>query len=225
MVEPDAVASRGPVSEQVFARIMSELVTLTIEPGERITVDALARRFGLSQTPVREALGRLEADGLVVKTHLRGYRAAPALTKREFIEMFDVRLLLEPFAARQAARLGTTEQFAELQAANDRAAKILTAAEEQPRHSEFATLDERIHDMLARASGNRLVQGQLARLHPQLHIFRLRLGHTVVQEAIDEHQRIIDAVVRRDEHVAEGAMRSHVENSYRRILENLDGSD
>lgn len=63
----------GDVYEAIFAQLMS----LKIAPGARITVDSLVREFNVSQTPIREALGRLEGEGLVLKTHLIGYRAAP----------------------------------------------------------------------------------------------------------------------------------------------------
>jgi len=66
----------GDVYEAIFAQLMS----LKIAPGARITVDSLAREFNVSQTPIREALGRLEGEGLVLKTHLIGFRAAPQIT-------------------------------------------------------------------------------------------------------------------------------------------------
>ncbi|TIV72373.1 MAG: GntR family transcriptional regulator, partial [Mesorhizobium sp.] len=88
----------GDVYEAIFAQLMS----LKIPPGSRITVDNLVREFDVSHTPIREALGRLEGEGLVVKTHLIGYRAAPQITRRRFDELYELRLLLEPAAAAKA---------------------------------------------------------------------------------------------------------------------------
>lgn len=70
----------GDVYEAIFAQLMS----LKIPPGARITVDSLVKEFNVSQTPIREALGRLEGEGLVVKQHLIGFRAAPQITRRRF---------------------------------------------------------------------------------------------------------------------------------------------
>src|SRR5262245_61848983 len=77
-------------------------MSLQIAPGSRITVDGLVRELEVSHTPIREALGRLEGEGLVVKTHLVGYSAAPQITRRQFEELYELRLLLEPDAARRA---------------------------------------------------------------------------------------------------------------------------
>ena len=74
-------------------------MALRIAPGSRITVDNLVRELNVSQTPIREALGRLEGEGLVIKTHLIGYSAAPQISRRRFDELYELRLLLEPEAA------------------------------------------------------------------------------------------------------------------------------
>ena len=96
----------GDVYEAIFAQLMS----LKIAPGARITVDSLVREFNVSQTPIREALGRLEGEGLVQKTHLIGYRAAPQITKRQLDEIYELRLRLEPYSAAKAAtRLDDTK--------------------------------------------------------------------------------------------------------------------
>ncbi|MDO8361162.1 MAG: GntR family transcriptional regulator, partial [Devosia sp.] len=88
----------GGVYETIFSRLMA----LKIAPGSKITVDNLARELRVSHTPIREALGRLEGEGLVVQTHLIGYRAAPQIERRQFEELYELRLLLEPDAAQRA---------------------------------------------------------------------------------------------------------------------------
>src|SRR4051812_10810655 len=75
-------------------------------PGDRLNIDALARQLAVSPTPVREALARLESDGLVRKRPLIGYTVAPVLTRQEFEELYDMRLILETAAARRAAGVG-----------------------------------------------------------------------------------------------------------------------
>ena len=92
------------LADDVYGAIFNKLMSLEIAPGSRITVDGLVRELEVSHTPIREALGRLEGEGLVVKTHLVGYSATPQITRRHFDELYQLRLLLEPDAARQAAR-------------------------------------------------------------------------------------------------------------------------
>ena len=90
------------------------LMSLEIQPGERISVDKVARDLDISQTPVREALSQLEVQGLVVKVHLSGYRAAPQLTRKQFDDLCEVRLLIEPPAAAKAAQRISAETFDEI---------------------------------------------------------------------------------------------------------------
>lgn len=87
----------------VYARIKAMILDGTVPPGERITIDRMARELGVSQTPVREAMQRLEGDKLVRTRQPRGYATTPLLTKRDLEMMIEVRLLLEPWAARMAA--------------------------------------------------------------------------------------------------------------------------
>ena len=91
------------VSNDVYDAIYEHLMSLEIAPGARIPIDILARDLSVSQTPVREALSRLEREGLVGKLHLVGYSAAPQLTRKQFDDLYEFRLLLEPEGARHAA--------------------------------------------------------------------------------------------------------------------------
>src|SRR5690348_10241166 len=105
--------SKG-LADDVYGAIFNKLMGLEIAPGARISVDGLVRQLGVSHTPIREALGRLEGEGLVVKTHLFGYSAAPQITRRRFDELYELRLLLEPDAARRAAHRIDEERMRKL---------------------------------------------------------------------------------------------------------------
>src|SRR5919198_1312238 len=112
------------LADAVYEAIFNKLVSLDIAPGARITVDGLVRELEVSHTPIREALGRLEAEGLVVKTHLVGYSAAPQITRRHFDELYDLRMRLEPDAARRAARCVSPERMRKLRDAAERMRKL-----------------------------------------------------------------------------------------------------
>src|SRR6476660_5258141 len=90
--------------EEVFALIRADIMSLRIPPDTRISIDSLARELGVSQTPIREALSMLEAIGLVTKRRFIGYCSAPKLNRKQFEELFEVRSLIEPYAARCAAQ-------------------------------------------------------------------------------------------------------------------------
>ena len=90
--------SQGFVDE-VYELIRADIMSLRIAPDTRISIDELARQIGVSQTPIREALSRLEAVGLVTKRHFAGYCSAPQITRQQLDELYELRLLLEPYAA------------------------------------------------------------------------------------------------------------------------------
>ena len=203
----------GDVYEAIFAQLMS----LKIPPGSRITVDALVKEFNVSQTPIREALGRLEGEGLVVKQHLIGFRAAPQITRRRFDELYEMRLLLEPHAARAAATVLDPEKLALLSDAAGTMARR-EGKDDRSRYSSFARQDAAFHDMILAFAGNELIRHTLAFQHTHFHIFRLMFHARVTEEALDEHEAILAAFAARDPDAAEKAMRIHIEHSRDRLL-------
>ena len=200
--------------EEVFGLIRADIMSLRIPPDTRISIDSLARELGVSQTPIREALSMLEATGLVTKRHFVGYCSAPQLNRKQFDELYEVRLLIEPYAARCAAERMTDEELEQLRAL----ANSMEPGESRTSYDRFADQDSKLHDMIALGSGNRLIQESLARLHTHLHIFRLRFHSEVTREAYAEHAKLIEALTRRNPEKAEAAMRAHIEKSYKRLV-------
>ena len=210
---------RRPVglSEEVYNAIFARLMSLQIAPGDRITSDALARDLCVSHTPVREALGRLESEGLIHKTHLVGYRAASQLTRKQFEDLYDLRLLLEPYIAAKAAQNMTPAHLDTL----TRLAAEMSGEGGALAYGRFAQLDKQFHDEIARAAANEIVEEALSRLHTHVHLFRLMYNATVTGEALKEHAAIIDAFERGDAAAAADVMRAHVEKSRARFLATL----
>src|SRR5689334_22138989 len=104
---PRPLAPRQALADDMYEAIKALVMDHVIAPGARVNIDWLARELGVSQTPIREALARLESDGLVTKAPLRGYSATALLTRAEVDELFQFRLLIEPWAAARAAELAT----------------------------------------------------------------------------------------------------------------------
>lgn len=216
MAVPSAVAGllRRParLGDEVYSAIFARIMSLEIAPGAKITVDAMARQLGVSQTPIREALARLESEGLVNKTHLIGYSAAPQLSARQFTDLYELRLLLEPFAARRCAETMPKEVIGQLEALCAEM-EALAHNEGLDSYAQFAQLDMAFHDQIAVSAGNELVVEALARLHTHVHLFRLLFHARVTKSAIDEHEKVLTAIKARDPDAAEAAMREHIERS------------
>lgn len=203
-------------ADDVYEAIFRQLMALKIAPGARISVDGLVRELNVSQTPIREALSRLEAEGLVQKTHLIGYSAAPQITKRDFNELYELRLCLEPFAAK-AATLNLDADV--LVALKEAATQMMMrdGGDERIRYSSFARLDAVFHDKILETAGNQLIRETLWHQHTHFHIFRLMFHARVTDEALDEHANIMAAFEARDPGAAENAMRIHIERSRSRL--------
>lgn len=220
--EPVPAIQRHSLATEVYETVFSQLMALKIAPGSRITVDNLARELRVSQTPIREALGRLEAEGLVHKTHLVGYSAAPQITAKQFADLYELRLLLEPDAARRAVARLNADSVAELTEAAGVMGRRAKAGDERARYSQFARQDAVFHDMIMKVAGNELIRDTLNHQHVHFHIFRLMFHSRVTEEALSEHEAIIGAFEARDADAAEKAMRAHIERSRDRLLPVFD---
>lgn len=215
---PAGLARPSSLAGSVYDAIFAQLMSLQIPPGARITVDNLVRELNVSHTPIREALGRLEGEGLVMRAHLVGYRAAPQVSRDRFDELYELRLMLEPEAAAKAA-LRMDE--AGLQALDQLAgvmAKTNDGDDERLRYSDFARQDAEFHDKILDIAGNGLMRDVLRMQHTHFHIFRLMYHRLVTSEALDEHEALMDALRRGDPEGARDAMRVHIQNSRTRLL-------
>src|SRR5690349_4262271 len=184
---------RSTLGEDVYAALQALIMEHTLAPGDRLNIDALARQLEVSPTPVREGLARLESDGLVRKRPLAGYTVSPLLTRAEFTQMFEMRLLLECAAARWAAERATSEQR---EAIAVEAATSLTSEADDPDgwHAAFTTHDARFHDLVAGASGNPLLRDGVERLHVHLHLHRRYFPYAHAVTTVEEHQRVAAAI-------------------------------
>src|SRR5690606_23549101 len=211
--QPRTIRRAQGIVDEVFELIRADIMSLRIPPDSRISIDQLARQLGVSQTPIREALSRLEATGLVTKRHFVGYCSAPQLDRRQLDELYELRLLLEPFAARCAAERMSDAELQQVA----RLAKAMEPGSSRRSYDRFAVQDSELHDLIAQGSGNALVRDALARLHTHLHIFRLRFPSEVTREASTEHAALVAALEARRPADAEAAMRAHIERSYQRL--------
>ncbi|WP_046734485.1 GntR family transcriptional regulator [Streptomyces humi] len=212
--EPPPV--RQALSDSVYESIKAMVMDHEIAPGARVGIDALSRALKVSPTPVREALARLESDGLVVKRALSGYRATELLTRQGLAELFEMRLLLEPRAAALAAAHATEEQLDGLE-------RILEEMQVQPSpngryasYRDFAALDQRFHEAIGQAAHRPLLADAVERLHAHLHIFRLSKVVGAGGPTVAEHERIVRAVLRRSPERAAEAMTEHLIRSMER---------
>lgn len=218
MQPTSGIRTRRILSDDVYEGIRELLFDQNFAPGQRLVIDHLAARLGVSPTPVREALARLEADRIVVKEAHKGYSVAPMLDSQSFLALYEMRLVIEPAAARLAAERAGPAQIDHMRAPLERmiaVAEKTTDTETTGKYREYGPvpeLDGNFHEAIAKASGNPFLFEALARLRPQQQTARLysRRGIPDLALAVAEHQSIFDAVEAGNGEDAAQRMREHL---------------
>lgn len=181
------------LADRAYLALRDQLITLQIKPGEPIDDGRMARELEVGRTPVREALKRLEDDRLVISYPRRGtFATAVEITDLAFIN--EIRLQLEPLAARRAAERASAGERAELQQLLASCEKI-DALPTDP--TDLMRLDITVHRAIYRTAGNAHLEDVLIRYHNLVtRIFCLFLERlTDVAEHINEHFAILTAII------------------------------
>lgn len=205
---------RQPLVDDVHAVLVDMLMNHTLAPGSRLNIDTMSRTLGVSPTPVREALARMEAEGLVAKEPRRSYTVAPLIGLEDLRQLIDFRLLVEPAAAAAAARSVSAAEASELKAfarSGGAGGYDVTA------NRLDMIYDATFHDTIARLSGNPWLRESLTRLRSHLHMYRLYHHAQQAAATKPEHVAIARAIADRDPDAAEEAMRAHLTTAMTRI--------
>ncbi|MFT4261749.1 MAG: GntR family transcriptional regulator [Nocardioides sp.] len=207
-------------SDDIYAKIRREIVRGGLRPNQRIAEIELAEWLKVSRTPVREALLRLELDGLVA-TDRRGWMVYEH-TAKEIEEIFQCRIALDSYATRCAALQRTDAQLADIQAVRSAAVDI------DPTHAEeLVQSNDLFHDLVIDAAANPL----MTRLIEQSRVYhfnrRVAIGYTPTEweRSHAEHAAIADAIARQDADEAEGLARAHISWALERTLATLDAAE
>ncbi|MFK7942281.1 MAG: GntR family transcriptional regulator [Paracoccaceae bacterium] len=202
----------GADSGDAYSLILEAVDLGDLKPGQRLVETDLAERLGVSRTPVREALQRLETQGVVTRDG-RSLRVA-TLDHDQLGELYEVRGVVEGLAAKLAARHAAPEEIAVLRqmAGDDRALLGDPTA--------LSLTNRRFHRQLHRASHNRYLSQMLESMRRSMALISSTTlgspGRGV--EALDEHDAIVAAIAKRDENAAQLAAEKHISNAYRARL-------
>jgi DNA-binding GntR family transcriptional regulator len=194
-------------AHEICAAVAERITSCELSAGERLTEERLSRDFGVSRTPVREALRLLEQSGLIERAGNRGY-AVRAFDLRQADQIYSVRVVLEEFVVELAAAAVGTAAFADLRAAAQRAAG-------PDRSDGQDDLRERFHEQLAELAGNSEALRLLRDMNSRIFAMR-RLDSALparAREAQFEHLRILTLLEAGDVAGARQEMRLHIERS------------
>lgn len=207
-----------PLRDVVFNTLRQAILKGELEPGERLMEIQLAERLGVSRTPIREAIRKLELEGLVLMIPRKGAEVAE-ISEKSLREVLEVRRSLEELAIELACQRITPEELTALEEAENQFARAVEDGEVMA----IAESDENYHELIYQATANdRLVQ-ILNNLREQMYRYRLEYikDEDRRQILVVEHEHILRAVRRRDIADAKSAVREHIDNQQLTITKNL----
>lgn len=207
-----------PLREVVFDTLRQAILDGTLQPGERLMEIHVAMQLGVSRTPVREALRKLELEGLVYTMPRRGAVVAQ-ITQRDLQDVLEVRSALEELAVRKACRQMTEGELAQL----EDAAREFELQVSRGDIMASAQADVAFHEIISTATGNRRLMQLLENIRSQVYRYRLeniknKNSHPVL---IRQHNLIIEALREKDEDKAALAIKDHISRQRDAVIENL----
>ncbi|WP_372348387.1 GntR family transcriptional regulator [Streptomyces sp. KL116D] len=203
---------RTVLMDEAYEALLALILDEGLDPGTPLRIDTIAKDWGVSPTPLREALAKLENTGLVQRVPHRGYTVAPLLDDSGFRELMAARLLIEPYSARQACErdaAGTARILAEHH-------KEMAAAADQQETDDFRAYmqaDSAFHAAIAAAADNRFLSAAIDPLGAHVQRFRRFTGGRIndTEEALAEHSAVLRAFEENDAAACEAAMRTHLQ--------------
>ncbi|RGY98890.1 GntR family transcriptional regulator [Clostridium sp. AM58-1XD] len=211
-----------PLRDVVFNTLRQAILKGELAPGERLMEIQLADRLGVSRTPIREAIRKLELEGLVLMIPRKGAEVAK-ISEKSLRDVLEVRRAMEELAIELACERMSADEIRELSDANTQFGRAVEGGEPM----EIAEADEHYHDIIYQGTGNvRLIQ-LLNNLREQMYRYRLEYVKDADKRQIllSEHERILKAV--RDRKVAEAKelMREHIDNQEITVSRNIKGKE
>ena len=201
--------SNRPLYEDVADRLRDQIFAKQLAPGSWLDEQSLADQFGISRTPMREAIKALASEGLVTMKIRRGAYVTE-VNRSDLEQIFTVLSLLEGQAAKEAALKATEDELNLLDHLHHR---LETAAADRD-IEQFFEINGKFHELIQQIAGNRWMNGVIDDLRKVLKLHRKDslTGTGRLQNSLIEHREILRAILKRDDLAAEAAMRKHFAN-------------
>nr|WP_143525728.1 GntR family transcriptional regulator [Salimicrobium flavidum] len=188
---------RNSAYTQAYEYLREKILNGDIEGGHKLVEDRFAKMLGVSRTPIREALRKLEEEGLVKQKRV----VKP--TESDLRDIFRVRMLLEGDAARAAAYYMDNKRLATLKESID--------VSKRGNYEEIMVSNKQFHDVIVEASNNRFMIDAINRMQSIIYLFRKTVVYHNRPRLIEEHEDIYQAIVNRNAEKAEKLMRDHLQ--------------
>lgn len=214
-----AIDNYLPLRDVVFNTLREAILKGELEPGERLMEIALAQKLGVSRTPIREAIRKLELEGLVVMAPRKGAEVAE-ITLKDLRDVLEVRKNLEELAVELACKKATEEDIEDMRRAHEEFIKTLS----QKDLTVIAEADVKFHDVIYKTTDNKRLIQILNNLREQMYRYRLEYIKDEKKRMIltDEHLQIIGAIEGKDVNAAKDYIQVHINNQEKTIVEKIN---
>lgn len=198
-----------PLRDVVFQTLRQAILKGELKPGERLMEIQLAKKLGVSRTPIREAIRKLELEGLVLMIPRKGAEVAE-ITEKNLRDVLEVREALEKLAVQLACDQITKVQLRELRSAAEAFRDVLASGNV----TEIAEADEHFHDLINLATGNQKLIQILNNLREQMYRYRVEYlkNEAVFPQLLEEHESLICAIEKRKKEQAAEIVCCHINN-------------
>jgi DNA-binding GntR family transcriptional regulator len=212
---------KGTLKDQISVQIKELILFNQLRPGQLIVIDKIAGELGVSHTPVREALAKLELEGLVILNSYQNPRVAE-ITPEDVREIYEMRMMIECWAVEKAATKMSDDQIQRIQSE----LKIARRDAEMKNYAAHLRVDLMLHESIMRSTENSLFWYLAQRVHERTIRIRSLVEATGspqdVLSIIDEHDLIVDALSHHDPSASRMRMQTHLENGLVRTLTVLE---
>lgn len=218
LVREISFEERMPLWERIYRRLRGAIQRGEFDPGTRLVEQRLAEELGVSRTPVREALYRLEREGLVTKVPHKGI-VVREQDPEELKEVLELRGLLEGYAAALAAKKGDEELFDELEEILKRSEEAL----EKNDIDELVKLNTQFHETLYRRCGNHKLLELIKDLRDQFFRFRTSILRIkgMPRVSIEDHYKMLELMRKGESQAVEKLVREHIGRGKKRLLREI----
>ncbi|HOB12231.1 MAG TPA: GntR family transcriptional regulator [Syntrophomonadaceae bacterium] len=215
-LQPVNLESYKPLRELVLDAIREAIINGTLKPRERLMEIQLAEELGVSRTPIREALRKLELEGFIVMVPRKGAYVAD-ISFKDIADVFEIRAALEALAAGLAAERITDEELEEMERLVAEKAESI-ANQDMER---LVKVDTLFHEAIYKASRNQRLTSMISNLREQIQRYRTTsLAYPGrMQRSLEEHRSIVEAIQSRDPQIAQQVAREHIENAENSMIE------
>ena len=206
------------ISDKAYLHIRESLLNSGVYVGQKVPHHELGQKLGISHTPLREALFRLAAEGLLVHQNNRGF-SVPAITLEEAREIYEAREVIEPYLAERVAQLITATKIKSFSKILDTYQQLIS----DPYNRQRILTDKKFHMEIAGLAGNKTLAQMLNQMYDKL-IFKSpveQISTERVKEAIIEHSEILKKLEAKDGKGAAELMRNHIRKQSDYVLSNI----